>query len=80
MASTLLTLFGMSDNAALKWALVSAISSMLLIVLTKPQFVYKADGTPKDFGTSKNQTIAPMWVVGTAVGILVYIGMKTSLI
>ena len=34
-----------------------------LIVYLRPSYLYKKDGTFKEFGTGKNKTILPFWLI-----------------
>ena len=45
-----------------------------LIQIIKPKFLYKNDGTLRDFGVGyKNKTILPLWLFSITLGILTYI-------
>jgi len=45
-----------------------------LIQIIKPKFLYKNDGTLRDFGIGyKNKTILPLWLFSITLGILTYI-------
>ena len=45
-----------------------------IIHLTKPNFIYKPDGTFRDFGLGyRNKTILPMWLIVVVVAIISYL-------
>jgi hypothetical protein len=44
------------------------------IQLLKPTFLYKADGSIREFGVGyKNKTILPVWLLAIVLGILSYV-------
>ena len=45
-----------------------------IIQLIKPAFLYKKDGSPRDFGIGyKNKTILPIWLLSIVLGIFSYL-------
>jgi hypothetical protein len=57
--------------------LVSIIIFIILftfVQLIKPGFLYKSDGTIREFGVGyKNKTIMPIWLFSIILGILSYL-------
>ena len=57
--------------------LVSVIIFMIvfgLVQMTKPAFLYKNDGSIREFGVGyKNKTIMPVWLFSIILGILSYL-------
>jgi uncharacterized membrane protein YozB (DUF420 family) len=57
--------------------LVSIIIFLIIftiIQIIKPSFLYKIDGSIRDFGVGyKNKTILPVWLLSIILGILSYI-------
>ena len=46
------------------------------IQIMKPSFLYKSDGSVRDFGIGyKNKTIMPVWLFSIFLGILSYVGV-----
>jgi hypothetical protein len=44
------------------------------IQIIKPSFLYKSDGSLREFGVGyKNKTILPMWLLAIVLGILTYV-------
>lgn len=47
-----------------------------LIQYMKPAFLYKSDGSVREFGIGyKNKTIMPIWLFSLLLGILSYLGV-----
>ena len=50
------------------------ISVFGIVQLIKPAFLYKTDGSTRDFGIGyKNKTIMPVWLFSIILGILSYL-------
>ena len=50
------------------------ISVFGIVQIIKPAFLYKPDGSTRDFGVGyKNKTIMPVWLFSIILGILSYI-------
>jgi hypothetical protein len=50
------------------------ISVFGIVQLIKPAFLYKPDGSTRDFGIGyKNKTIMPVWLFSIILGILSYL-------
>ncbi len=50
------------------------ISIFGIVQLIKPAFLYKPDGSTRDFGIGyKNKTIMPVWLFSIILGILSYL-------
>lgn len=59
---------------------VTLVSVMLFLIIfmlvhmVKPGFLYKGDGSLRDFGVGyKNKTILPLWLFSVVLGILSYL-------
>ena len=50
-------------NNRVKYALVIYLIIVILLVLSKPPFFFKKDGNFKPFGTGKDKTPIPFWLV-----------------
>ena len=47
-----------------------------LVQMIKPSFLYKNDGSIREFGVGyKNKTILPLWLFSIVLGILTYISV-----
>ena len=50
------------------------ISVFGIVQLIKPAFLYKTDGSTRDFGIGyKNKTLMPVWLFSIILGILSYL-------
>ena len=50
------------------------ISIFAIVQIIKPSFLYKDDGSIRDFGVGyKNKTIMPVWLFSIILGILSYL-------
>ena len=48
----------------------------IIIQIVKPSFLYKSDGSIREFGVGyKNKTILPIWLLSIILGILSYISI-----
>ena len=48
----------------------------IIIQIVKPSFLYKRDGSIREFGVGyKNKTILPIWLLSIILGILSYISI-----
>jgi hypothetical protein len=59
---------------------VTVVSIILFIIIfifiqiVKPAFLYKSDGSIREFGIGyKNKTILPIWLLSIILGILCYV-------
>jgi hypothetical protein len=63
----------LKDNQPL-FAIILFILLFLLIQISKPGFLYKKDGSVREFGIGyKNKTIFPIWLLSIILGILSYL-------
>jgi len=50
------------------------LAIFITIQIGKPRFLYKDDGSIRDFGVGyKNKTILPIWLLSIILGILCYV-------
>jgi hypothetical protein len=55
-------------------SIIIFISIFALIQMIKPTFLYKSDGSIREFGIGyKNKTIMPVWLFSIILGILSYL-------
>ena len=59
-------------NNRVKYALVVYLALVILLVLSKPKFFFKKDGSFKEFGTGHEKTPIPFWLVLLAIAIISY--------
>jgi hypothetical protein len=50
-------------NNRVKYALVIYLLFILIVLLTKPKFMFKKNGEFKAFGTGRNKTVFPFWLL-----------------
>jgi hypothetical protein len=56
------------------FAIIVFLAVFLIIHFTKPNFLYKPDGSLRSFGMGyRNKTIVPMWLVVIMLAILSYL-------
>ena len=44
-----------------------------LLFKQKPELMFKKNGKPKEFGSGKDKTIIPVWLVAISVSLLFYV-------
>jgi uncharacterized membrane protein YozB (DUF420 family) len=55
-------------------SIIIFISIFALVQMIKPAFLYKPDGSIREFGVGyKNKTIMPVWLFSIILGILSYL-------
>ena len=55
-------------------AIVLFVTIFLIVHTIKPVFLYKPDGSLREFGVGyKNKTILPIWLLSIILGILCYL-------
>ncbi len=55
-------------------AILLFMSIFIVIQLIKPSFLYKPDGSVREFGVGyKSKTILPVWLLSIILGILSYL-------
>ena len=58
-------------------AIIVYIIAICIPIYTKPAFLYKSDGTLREFGLGyKNKTILPLWLYAIITGILSYLFVR----
>jgi hypothetical protein len=61
------------DNVTLV-SIILFITIFSIIQLSKPMFLYKTDGSIREFGVGyKNKTILPIWLLSIVLGIVCYL-------
>ena len=62
------------DNNVTLVAIIIFLSIYVIVNLTKPSFLYKKDGTLREFGIGyKEKTIIPVWLLSILLAILSYV-------
>tara|TARA_Y100001958_G_C21246751_1_gene577427 strand:+ start:860 stop:1084 length:225 start_codon:yes stop_codon:yes gene_type:complete len=46
---------------------------IFILYKQKPSMMFKKNGKPKDFGSGKDKTITPVWLVALTISLLFYI-------
>ena len=59
-------------NNRVKYALVVYLAIVIILVLSKPKFFFKKNGSFKEFGTGVDKTPIPFWLVLLAAAIISY--------
>ena len=62
-----------SLNSPIKIAITVYLFAFALLYILKPKLMFTKKENIREFGTSKNKTILPIWLVSAIIGILVYI-------
>jgi hypothetical protein len=61
------------DNVTLV-SIILFVTIFSIIQLSKPLFLYKTDGSIREFGVGyKNKTILPIWLLSIVLGIVCYL-------
>lgn len=61
----------MKKNMRLQLCIILYLLFIGSLMLLKPQYIYKKDGSLKNFGTGRNKTLFPLWF-------LIFIGAYLS--
>ena len=48
-------------------------ATLVVLYKQKPSMMFKNNGRPKDFGSGKDKTITPIWLVAIAISLLIYV-------
>ena len=59
-------------NNPLKISIVVYLFTFVLLYIMKPKIMFTKNNKIREFGTSNNKTILPIWLVSAIVGILTY--------
>ena len=59
-------------NTPLKISIVVYLFTFALLYIIKPKLMFTKNNKIREFGTSNNKTILPIWLVSAIVGILTY--------
>ena len=59
-------------NNPLKISIVVYLFTFVLLYIIKPKIMFTKNNKIREFGTSNNKTILPIWLVSAIVGILTY--------
>ena len=59
-------------NTPLKISIVVYLFTFVLLYMVKPKLMFTKKNRMREFGTSINKTILPIWLVSAIVGILTY--------
>jgi len=57
----------------LQFIILIFIATIFLLYQQKPSMMFKPNGKPKEFGSGKEKTITPVWLVAIVVSLLSYI-------
>ena len=53
----------MDKNLRIQISIILYLLFIGILILIKPKFIYNNDGSLKNFGTGKNNTILPLWFI-----------------
>ena len=53
----------MNKNLRIQLAIILYLLFIAALIIIKPKYIYKKDGTMKNFGTGKHNTIFPLWLL-----------------
>jgi len=62
----------------LQVVLLIFITTIALLYKQKPSMMFKKNGKPKEFGSGKDKTITPVWLVSIAISLLVYVQLTVK--
>ena len=49
------------------------LCTLFLLYKLKPNKIFNDDGSLKQFGTGKEKTITPLWLVSLLIGLMIYV-------
>lgn len=47
--------------------------TIFILFKQKPDLMFKKNGKPKEFGSGKDKTIVPVWLVAVSISLLFYV-------
>ena len=50
-------------NDRFKYALILYVGIIFVLVIIKPKFLFKKNGEFREFGTGKDKTVFPFWLI-----------------
>ena len=50
-------------NDRFKYALILYVGIIFVLVILKPKFLFKKNGEFKEFGTGRDKTVFPFWLI-----------------
>ena len=53
----------MNKNLRIQVSIILYLIFISILILVKPTYIYKKDGSLKTFGTGKHNTIFPLWLL-----------------
>lgn len=59
-------------NNTIQLSLFIYLVSIVIFIQLKPNFIYKQDGSLKSFGSGKDNTIFPLWLIIFMMAFLSY--------
>ena len=69
------------QNNSLTASIALFVIVFFVIQYAKPVFLYKEDGSMREFGVGyRNKTILPVWLLAIVLGILSYVAVKFLII
>tara|TARA_Y100001935_G_scaffold86596_1_gene71847 strand:+ start:8693 stop:8917 length:225 start_codon:yes stop_codon:yes gene_type:complete len=57
----------------LQFIILVFLATIFLIYQKKPSMMFKNNGKPKEFGSGKDKTVTPVWLVALSVSMLFYV-------
>ena len=59
-------------NNRVKYTLLIYLVVVMIIIITRPKFMFKKNGEFKPFGIGKNKTVFPFWLIIFVTIIIAY--------
>ena len=57
----------------LQFVILIFVAVVFILFRQKPNIMFKKNGKPKEFGSGKDKTITPVWLVALTISLLFYI-------
>ena len=57
----------------LQFVILVFLATVFLLYKQKPSMIFKPNGKPKEFGSGKDKTITPVWLIALAISLLFYV-------
>ena len=59
-------------NNRVKYTLLIYLVVVMIIIITRPKFMFKTNGEFKPFGIGKNKTVFPFWFISFVSIVIAY--------
>jgi|TARA_B110000881_G_C18406694_1_gene428773 hypothetical protein len=57
----------------LQFVILVFFATIFILYRQKPAMIFKTNGKPKEFGSGRDKTIAPVWLIALTISLLFYV-------